>query len=457
MQHITIYDYLLLPLYLFLFYILVKRRSLKFEDRELRKIFITAFALRMLGAIGYSLMVQYYYGYGDSFTYYEGGNYLRGLLLTDINNIKYIFFSAEEIQRLYSFQEGRVGGLNGYIATGSSLAIMKASAIASLVTFNKYLVTSIFFGMFSFMGQWKLFMVFNGINKGKYQKLLAFAVLYTPAIWFWGSGLLKESLCMGGIGFIISILYNAIANKRVIAKDWILLALCVYIVYVIKSYIIVILVTVVFFTILFTFFQKVKIIPVKFALIALTILGIYFFLSYSDFSEQINDLAEESVSQIENFQKNYQVTQQQDESSKAGFEMANIGSSFSSMMARSPVVILSCLYRPFLWESKKLIIFFSSLESTLLLLSTLFVFFKTRIVGFFWLLFADPYIFFCFLITVLFALIIGFTTFNFGTMVRYKIVLLPFMYFMLVNMYARTMEKRKNKMTDTWRDIMPVS
>ena len=68
MQHITIIDYLLLPVYLYIFYIIVRKRSVKYTDAGLRKIFLTAFFLRMFGSFAYSMMVQYYYGYGDSFT-----------------------------------------------------------------------------------------------------------------------------------------------------------------------------------------------------------------------------------------------------------------------------------------------------------------------------------------------------------------------------------------------------
>ena len=180
MQHITIYDYLLLPLYLFLFYFLVKRRSIRFEDIELRKIFLIAFALRMLGSIAYSLIVQYYYGYGDAFTYYVGGNFLIEQIQTDFSNIRYLFTPASELQHLYSLENGNVGGVNGYISITSSAAIMKASAVISLLSFNKFLITSLFFGLFSFAGQWKLFQVFNDINKKQNQKLLAFVASPKP-------------------------------------------------------------------------------------------------------------------------------------------------------------------------------------------------------------------------------------------------------------------------------------
>ncbi|HNA17754.1 MAG TPA: hypothetical protein PK678_14595 [Ferruginibacter sp.] len=442
MQHISIYDYLLLPLYLALFYILVKRRSLRFDDLELRKIFLIAFGLRMLGSIAYSLMVQYYYGYGDAFTYYEGGNFIIDQVKDNIGNIKYLFAPASELQRVYSLEFGNSGGVNGYIAADSSAAIMKASAMISILSFNRFLITSLFLGLFSFAGQWKLFQVFNDINKYRNQKLLAFAVLYTPAIWFWSSGLLKESICLGGLGFIINILYNSIVKKKGSPVNWVVLALLVYIVYVIKSYIIAILFVSIFFTVLFIFFQKIKIVLLRVVFTLLSLLILYFSLSLSDFSEQISELAEESVMQIETFQKNYQSVQTQDESSRAGFEMSTITPTFGGMLLKSPAVIFTCLFRPFVWESRKLIILLSSLESTLLLITVLFLLVKTRIFGFFRIVFSDPYVFFSFTLSILFATIIGFTTFNFGTMTRYKIMLLPFFYFMLVVIYTKVLEKK---------------
>ena len=446
MQHITIYDFLLLPIYLFIFYVLVKRRSLRLENSELKKIFLVAFGLRMFGSIAYSLMVQYYYGYGDSFTYYMGGSFLVDQVKLDISNIKYLFYSADELQKIYTAENGAVGGVAGWIGISSSAAVMRVSAAVALLSFNKFLITSIFFGLFSFFGQWKLFQVFNDINKGKNQKLLAFAVLYTPAIWFWGSGLMKESICFGSLGFIISILYYAVVKKKWQWADWLLLAFFSYIIYITKSYIITILAISLSLTFLFNFFLRIRIILLRIILTILTLAILIFSLSLSNFTSQINDLAEESVSTIEIYQKNYQISQTEDENSRGGFEMvSNLAPSFNSMLLRSPVVILSCLYRPFLWESQKIIIFFSSLESTLFLLATLYMLFKSRVWGFFKMIFTDPYFFFCFMLTVLFAMIIGFTTYNFGTMTRYKIVLLPFAYFMLIQIYTIYQIKDQNK------------
>lgn len=448
MQRITIYDFLLLPIYLALFYILVKRRSMRFDDPELRKIFLAAFGFRMLGSVMYSLILQYYYGYGDSFTYYEGGTFLINQVLDNVANIKYLFYPASELQRIYSGIEGSVGGVNGYIASDSSAAVMKVSAVVSIASFNTFMITSLFFGLFSFAGQWKLFQVFNDITGKKHQKLLGFAVLYTPAIWFWGSGLLKEAICLGGVGFILSTLYNSIIKKRINRWDWVLSLFLIYMVYMIKSYIIVILAVSLFFTSLFVVFQRIRIVLLRLILVALMLIILFFSLSLSNFSEQINDLTEESVTQIETFQKSYEAANNYDDRSQAGIEVANINYTFTGILAKSPSIIFSCLFRPFIWESKKIIILFSSFESTLLLLSTLFLLYKTRFFGIFRIIFTQPFIFFSFLVSLFFATIIGFTTFNFGTMIRYKMMLLPFYYFMLVNIYLVVTSRKKNDTPD---------
>ncbi|MBK8495618.1 MAG: hypothetical protein IPL50_11740 [Chitinophagaceae bacterium] len=66
-----------------------------------------------------------------------------------------------------------------------------------------------------------------------------------------------------------------------------------------------------------------------------------------------------------------------------------------------------------------------------------------RFFGFFRQIFGNNYLLLSFVFSMLFALIIGFTTYNFGTMIRYKIMLLPFYYFMLVQLYTRYLETRE--------------
>ena len=160
-----------------------------------------------------------------------------------------------------------------------------------------------------------------------------------------------------------------------------------------------------------------------------------------DISEQITQIVEDSVTQIQGFQDAYQSVNSDDEASRAGFSMADLNPSLGSLAMQAPSAIFTCLYRPFIWESRKVMIMFTSLESMLLLYCTLFLLWKTRFIGFFNAIFKNEYLLFSFIISLMFALVIGFTTFNFGTMIRYKIILLPFFYFLLVHIYTMYVQK----------------
>ena len=68
----------------------------------------------------------------------------------------------------------------------------------------------------------------------------------------------------------------------------------------------------------------------------------------------------------------------------------------------------------------------SSLEALALMIFTLSILFKVGIRTFFRTIAKDPTITYCFLFALLFALFVGATTPNFGTLCRYKIPCMPF-------------------------------
>ena len=442
MQYITVFDYLLLPVYLYIFYIIVKKTSVKYPDPELRKYFFMAFYLHMFGAVAYAMMVQYYYGYGDSFIFYYGSDFLRTQVAQDAGNIQYFFKPAAEVKLWY---DGEVGNLNysGYFGIASNLFIMKVAAVLSLLSFNKYLIITLFFGAFSFAGLWKLFLVFKDINKDKHLKLLAWGVIYMPSVWFWGSGLMKDSICIGGIGFIIHFMYRIFIKKEFSIKSIIALLVLIYIVGSIKSYIIIVLVI---SLVVFAFYNLIS--PIKNLVIRGFVILIFFTVIITvafitNFGEQLQELADESKVQVDAYQRNYDAVQNEDERSRGSVKSGEIDASITGLILRSPIAIFTCLFRPFIWESRKIFILFSAFESLLLLLCTLYVIIKLRFLGFFRELFSNPFVLTSLFIALLFALIIGFTTYNFGTMARYKIVLLPFYFFTLVYLYTAHTNRAK--------------
>jgi hypothetical protein len=313
---------------------------------------------------------------------------------------------------------------------------MQASAIFSYLSFNCYLIISLFFSMFSFLGMWGLFKTFNEYNNKKNTNLLAYAVMYLPSICFWGSGLIKDSLCLGATGYIIYYMYKVFVKKEYHGKYILFLPLLLYFLFILKSYVAIALIVSAVFGYVILLISKSKKNPLKLGFIILILLIANVLITIG-ISSTIKTLLEESKSQIETFKGAYEYANIDDERSRASFTGGDFDASVGGTLLKSPAAIFTTLFRPFLWETRKAIMLFSGLESFILLLATLYLLFKTKITGFFYYIFSDPIIFFAFVFTILLSAIVGFTTFNFGTLVRYRLPVLPFYCFMLFAIYSK--------------------
>jgi len=433
---ITQYDFILLPLYLFVFYLVVRRKSKKYEKLGLRKAFMTAFWLRMAGAVFYGLLIQYYYGYGDTIGYYQGGTVISDMISHDITAVKYLFLPAKDVVAAAKAM-GLTDNIPVTMSHDSNALIMKFSAVLSFVTFNKFLLISICFGYFSFVGIWKLFYVFYRLNNMRHVRLLTFFVLYLPSLWFWGSGLIKEPLCIGALGILADSSYSAFKNKASYTLNIILILLMTAILLIVKAYIVGILLVSLFIVAFVYLIGQIRSRLVRFPVIIFCFVTAYIIIDNSNIDAAIEQFVDNAFKQIEVFQNSYQAVQVEDERSKATFMLSEINPTLEGMILNAPVVIGSCLFRPFPWEAKKVIMFLSSMEAVLTLLVTLYVLVRLYFFKFFMYVFGDPVSLFCFIFSMLLAILIGYTTFNFGTMVRYKIIFLPFYFFMLIHVYTR--------------------
>lgn len=131
--------------------------------------------------------------------------------------------------------------------------------------------------------------------------------------------------------------------------------------------------------------------------------------------------------------KNYEIV-----NADGGASLSNIGDiqpNISSIVSKIPVAISNALFRPYIWEAKKLNILMSALENAVILLFTIYVLLKGRIFQPLAKIFSNQLIFFSFIFSLFFAILIGLTCFNYGSLVRYKLPIMPFYCFMLVLLY----------------------
>ena len=128
---------------------------------------------------------------------------------------------------------------------------------------------------------------------------------------------------------------------------------------------------------------------------------------------------------ISAYQKNYASQSENAEGSFFSLGVEFDGSP-GSLARLAPAAIAATLFRPYIWESRKLSSLLSSLESLALMLFTLYVLKRVGIKNFIMTIITKPIVLYCLFFSLIFALFVGATTLNFGTLVRYKIPAMPF-------------------------------
>lgn len=414
-------DFFLFPFYVALFYFIFSARRKKYTDPVLKHYHKQGFWIKVFAVMGFTFF-NTMLSMGDSFLlFFTEGTNICHMIMKDLSQIKWLYLPGTEYDQSLLKNPANMGYLKGE----NNYMIVRITAVLSFLTFQKYLILNLFFSMLSFSGVWRLYRFFYE-QYPHLHKQLAIAILYLPTFVFWSSGILKDPICTGALGWITYAMYEAFYKRKDLLKNFVILFIAGYLLYVIKVYI---LISYVPFFLLFLVLKNVNLIKSRVFRVTF-VLGLVF-LAMTMFTTVMQQLAgtlgayggNDVTKNISIYQKAY--AEQEDVGSTFSLGVEYDGS-VSSLIKIAPAAIIATLYRPFIWESKKISTLLSSIESMVIMLFTLSVFFKAGPVNFFRPILKDPAVLYCLLFAMLFALFVGATTTNFGTLVRYKIPCMPF-------------------------------
>lgn len=423
-------DIFLFPIYVGLFFLIVHLRARRYSDPLLRRYLYRGFWVKILSCIAF-ILFNYYISIGDSLLlYYNEGINMARLMTKDPSNFRLLVTPGTDFdEQLLDNYLNR-----GYFANEGNYFIAKLVAVFSFFCFRSYSVINLFFAMTAFFGIWRLFRFFHALYPHLH-KTLALAILFLPTFLFWTSGILKDPICAGMMGLLSYSLYRLIIERKGAAIQIPVALLSSAIIWVVKPYI---LIAYLPLLLLFLLMRRMSMLqrPIyRIALSASLLLGMVltYWLLADKLQEQMGSLALDKITEsVKTTQSNFINMADLAESS---FSLGvNFDGSLSSLIRMFPAAVNATLFRPYLWESKKLSTLLSSLESLALMLLTLYVVFRCGPLGFFRALFRDQAIFFCFVFALVFAFFVGATTLNFGTLVRYKVPCMPFYIIALVLM-----------------------
>jgi hypothetical protein len=435
-------DFILTPIYIIFLIIYTKKIiERKYINTPIRQYILPALYVRIIGCIASTFMYEYYYGGGDVYSYFAGSLCLDDALIDNPSMGIDMFFSKWEdytpIQKLYTDHYG--GGGGWFFWADSSSIICKIGAITNLLAFRAYLPSALIITYFSFLGCWKLFLVFYDLYP-HLKKEVAIATLFIPSVFFWGgAGMLKDTVVIASMGYFTYASYNLFIKRKNIFRSIMQLIINLYLMAVIKVYIVIAFVPALIVWVFLIYRSKITNRTLKAlatpVLFAIGSVGAFF--AIQKFSESSQRYSSSEILKYAITAQKY-MAQRTEMADGSGYDLGELDDlSPIGIIKTVPKAINVTLFRPYLWETKKPILVPSVLESLFFFLFTVYIFYRVGIIMTFKYVFGDPNVVFCLIFALIFAFAVGFSTYNFGALARYKIPCMPFYVLALFIMYSK--------------------
>jgi len=427
MQYITITDFLLLPIYVFVVFIFASYFKNKYypKGHQLRPYFMPAFTVKIIGAILLGVIYQFYYKGGDTLNYWHQTQVINSSFDESFGTWFRMISASADIYDVDVYKY--TTQLYWYGGKSPEYLISIIGALIGLFTMTSYLPTAVIFAAISFIGVWKMYVVFTKLYP-RLTKQMAFAVLFIPSVIFWGSGFMKDTITMTSIGWVTHFFYTIFYENKKIILNSALALLFLYIIYIIKSYILMAFLPAGLLWGIGLLSYKIKdtrlIIFVRYFLYASSIAGLLLVGGRLQ-SELFGEYNVESLGYKSFVTRDYlyRISMEQDGS---GYTLGDMDPTLLGMLEKAPAGVNVTLFRPYLWEARKPIVMISALEALLYLVFTIVAIVRNNPIRMVQRIFTDETLQFCLLFTLVFAFAVGISTSNFGSLVRYKIPCLPF-------------------------------
>lgn len=438
-------DFIVTPIVLFIVYGLAYWIRPRVTDINTRRYFIPALTVKIIGALAVGFIYQFYYdGGGDTFAYHTRSSSViwEAILTEPIVGLK-LFLNYDITEGVYNYAS-RIW----YYNDPSSFRIIQIAVLFDLLTTNSYSGTAVLFAVYSFSGIWALYLSFYR----RYMDIhfwLAMSILFVPTVFFWGSGILKDTVTLGSVGWMCFAVQRLFIERRFRISAVLILIAAGWLIFTIKLYILLAILPSFIIWIFFHYMSKVRLVVLRILIMPLLTLIILLFsylvvesISSDNDRYSLDHLASTAAMTAYDIRFGWGARNGQG----SGYFLGELDGTFLGSLKYAPSAINVSLFRPYLWEVRNPLMLLSALESTILLALTLLTIFRAGLLRLLSKLFQAD-IFFTLSFSLIFAFAVGLSTFNFGTLSRYKIPLVPFFATGLVLINYRITQSKRDKNT----------
>ena len=426
----TLQDLILTPIYLTIIYAVAFIIRNQIKNKHLRFYFIPALNAKIIGALALGLVYQFYYGGGDTYNFFrDSGVIWRAFMTSPLSGLRIIFANVENYSPdLYRFTKDIYFFSAGDYQT---FQVIRISGFFDIFSFHTYSVNAILFGISSFTGIWAMYKVFYDLFP-QIHRNLAVAVFFIPSVFFWGSGLMKDTIAMGGLGWLFYGFYFGLIRRRKIILNLIIIFIALNIIRIIKIYILQAFLPAAFLWLFLEYRASIKSRSLRIVsfpiVIALAVPFAYLAL--------IQVTADNERYQLENIVSTTQVTADwlatvSERQGGSGYSLGEISYTPLGLLSAAPRAVWLGMFQPHPWQATNPVMLLSAIEATFFLFLTIKIIFQVSIFRLIRVSLEHPIIPFCLLFSLVLSFGVAIASFNFGTLVRYRIPMMPYYLSML--------------------------
>ena len=441
---LNVFDLLLIPFFLAIIfsisYTLKNRNQFKIPEYNY---FVKGLFFKLFGVSAFALTYLFYYNGGDTTNYFIGAQCLSKLFWLDFNSFYDITINNNLDYNNYStLLENNLHPPWYMWRDSKTFTVCRYVSVFCLLGFNSFLITSFLTAVFSYIGIWKLYRLFNILYPGN-AKIFAYLILFLPTLVFWGGGIMKDSFVLGSTCWISFNFYQVFISRKKKLINLIFMVFNLTIILSLKPYVIISLVPGMLLWINSAYLKVIKnkvlkALSLPFLIGAILLTGFLLFENLSS-SMGVYGGVETAIEQAQVIQDDLSRANQYGDNY---YSIGKIEGSLSSLLRVAPLAIFTALFRPLFWEIGSPSMVLSALENSILLIFTIVILIRTNPYRIIKIIFKEPFVLYCFIFSLLMAYGVGIAGTNFGALVRYKTPLVPFFFTMMYIIF-----KKSNKIT----------
>ncbi len=413
--------------YALLFYYIIRKNKFYKEDSLPTWLPGLFFLFKCLSGILLGLIyTQYYTNHNDTdtFKFFTDSKIMFDTIYSNPIDFFKMFTGIDgKSQELFPYYESMNSWLNTNLIFNDNKTIIRLNAFFRFFSLGNYYVHVIFINFISFTGLFCLYKSFSSYCPDKKRELFIFIFLM-PSVLFWGSGLLKDGILLSAFGLLIYS-YSLLLKYGFSLKRLVMIVLALLALMVTKTYVLAIILPG-----LLAWWLTYKSSTRK---IIFTFTAIYILYFSVAFNLYRIDLDYNVAALIFYKQKNFMDFGSLHKASMISLPI--IECSAISILKNSPMAFCNTLLRPFITDvHSNPMILLASLENIMIIFMIIASIISSGPVG----KKIEPIILFSILFLILLFVLIGLISPVLGAMVRYRIVALPCLIFVLIYYYDRT-------------------